>query len=209
MAALPSVPTIEEKRKSLEKYFTGKRPPLAYAKLSGRIADDQVFEALITHLPTELGRGPIVPPSGTVASGARISLGEQKAISRQHAKIFWNTEKCCFEMECLGKNGLFVNGSFVTKDQVIPLTSKTPIRIGPARLYFLQAVRSSCSTMSAFKFLQRAFEKMEKLNPNKGRDLGHTPEEIMAQILEMFPRCEPEIGGRDHFQHVIMYELEA
>ncbi|KAL0584307.1 hypothetical protein ABG067_005808 [Albugo candida] len=208
MAAHPNVPTIEEKRKSLEKYFTEKRPPLAYAKLSGRIADDQAFEALITHLPTELGRGPIVPSSGPVASGSRISLGEQKAISRQHAKILWNAEKCCFEMECLGKNGLFVNGSFIAKNQVIPLTSKTPIRIGPARLYFLQAIRSACSTMSAFKFLQRAFEKMEKVNPNRGRDQSHTPEEIMAQILEMFPRCEPEIGGKDHFQDVIIQYME-
>lgn len=49
----------EERRKALEKKFTEKRPPLAYAKLVGRVLEDQPFEALLTHLPATLGRGPV------------------------------------------------------------------------------------------------------------------------------------------------------
>lgn len=49
--------TLEDKKKALEKRFVESRPPLAYAKLSGRVADDKPFEMLITHLPVELGRG--------------------------------------------------------------------------------------------------------------------------------------------------------
>lgn len=50
---------VEERRKALEKKFVEKRPPLAYAKLVGRVLDDQPFEALVTHLPVDLGRGPV------------------------------------------------------------------------------------------------------------------------------------------------------
>lgn len=87
--------------------------------------------------------------------GPRISLGEQKSISRQHARIQWNQQKCCFEVMCLGKNGMFAAGKFVSKDQTVELVSKMPLKIGHARVYFLSAIRSTCSTMSGGKMLQK------------------------------------------------------
>lgn len=49
--------TLEDQKKALERKYVETRPPLAYAKISGRVHDDKPFEMLITHLPVELGRG--------------------------------------------------------------------------------------------------------------------------------------------------------
>lgn len=49
--------SLEDRKKVLEKKFVESRPPLAYAKISGRVHDDTPYEMLITHLPAELGRG--------------------------------------------------------------------------------------------------------------------------------------------------------
>lgn len=141
---------LEERKKALEKKFVEKRPPLAYAKLSGRVLDDTPFEKLVTHLPAELGRGPI-----SSLPDHRIALGEQKAISRLHARIQWNQSESCFELQCLGKNGMFADGKFVAKNQTIKLSSKMPLKIGHARVYFLCAIRSTISTMSGFKIIQK------------------------------------------------------
>lgn len=82
-------------------------------------------------------------------------LGEQKALSRQHARIEWNKEKSGFELEVLGKNGLYAAGKYVAKDKKVDLVSRMPLKIGPARVYFLAAVRSVCSTMSGSKLVHR------------------------------------------------------
>lgn len=58
-------------------------------------------------------------------------------------------------MQCLGKNGMFAAGKFVSKDQTVELVSKMPLKIGHARVYFLSAIRSTCSTMSGGKMLQK------------------------------------------------------
>lgn len=49
--------SLEDRKKALEKKFVESRPPLAYAKLSGRVHENSSYEMLITHLPAELGRG--------------------------------------------------------------------------------------------------------------------------------------------------------
>lgn len=90
-----------------------------------------------------------------MAPAGQIHLGEQKAISRLHARVQWNAAACCLELQCLGKNGMFAAGKFVPKDQTVALTNKMPLKIGGARLYFVAALRSACSTMSGSKMVQK------------------------------------------------------
>ncbi|ETN13246.1 hypothetical protein PPTG_08128 [Phytophthora nicotianae INRA-310] len=190
---------LEERKKALEKKFVEKRPPLAYAKLSGRVEGDTPFEKLITHLPAELGRGPI-----SSLPDHRIALGEQKAISRLHARIQWSQTDSCFELQCLGKNGMFADGKFVSKNQTIKLTSKMPLKIGHARVYFLCAIRSTISTMSGFKIIQKAFEKAKY---HKGVT-SMTADQVCDQILESFPKSEHELGGKEHLRTFITAYLQ-
>ncbi|KAH7474388.1 hypothetical protein PRNP1_013880 [Phytophthora ramorum] len=192
-------PGLEERKKALEKKFVEKRPALAYAKLSGRIMDDAPFEKLVTHLPAELGRGPISP-----APDHRIALGEQKAISRLHARIQWNQSDSCFELQCLGKNGMFADGKFVTKNQTVKLSSKMPLKIGHARVYFLCAIRSTISTMSGYKIIQKAFEKAKY---HKGL-ASMTAGQVCDQILESYPKSEHELGGKEHLRTFVTSYLQ-
>ncbi|KAG6963823.1 hypothetical protein JG688_00007976 [Phytophthora aleatoria] len=192
-------PGLEERKKALEKKFVEKRPTLAYAKLSGRVDGDTPFEKLITHLPAELGRGPI-----SSLPDHRVALGEQKAISRLHARIQWNQSDSCFELQCLGKNGMFADGKFVTKNQTIKLSSKMPLKIGHARVYFLCAIRSTISTMSGFKIIQKAFEKAKY---HKGVTTM-TAGQVCDQILESYPKSEHELGGMEHLRTFITAYLQ-
>ncbi|DAZ95423.1 TPA: hypothetical protein N0F65_006313 [Lagenidium giganteum] len=199
--AKPAATNMDDKRRALERKFSENRPPLAYAKLSGRIFDDTPFEALLTHLPAELGRGPV-----SNVPGPRIALGEQKAISRQHARIQWNQEKGSFELVCLGKNGMFAAGKFVPKDQTVDLVSKMPIKIGHARIYFLAAVRSVCSAMSGFRLIQRAFDKVK--NTQRATD-GMTSNEVIQVVLECFPKSDAELGGKDNLTSFVTNYLDV
>ncbi|GAB9468031.1 hypothetical protein Gpo141_00005359 [Globisporangium polare] len=192
--------SLEDRKKALEKKFVESRPPLAYAKISGRVHDDSPYEMLITHLPAELGRGAL-----STSPGPKIMLGEQKALSRQHARIQWNQDKSGFELEVLGKNGLYAAGKYIAKDKKVDLVSKMPLKIGPARVYFLAAVRSVCSTMSGFKLIQRAFEKTKSMG--KSPD-GMTAEEVIQQIMDCYPRSEDELGGKDNLRDFVTQYLE-
>jgi hypothetical protein len=186
--------SMEEQKKKLEKKFMENRPQLAFAKLVGKLVDNVPFECLITQLPAELGRGPITSTS----VGGRVCLGEQKAISRQHAKITWNAEKNEYELTCLGKNGMFAAGKLVSKDQTIELKSKMPLKIGGARIYFLKALKSPCSNLSGFKMLYKLYHQKHLASGS-----SVTCEEIIQQILEMFPKSEQDLGGKQNLTEFI------
>ncbi|QPG72856.1 hypothetical protein FOA43_000158 [Brettanomyces nanus] len=66
-----------------------------------------------------------------------IHLGSQKAISRRHAKIFYNFGHQRFEMTVLGRNGAFVDNSFIETDVTLPLHDNTRIQIGETRFRFI------------------------------------------------------------------------
>ncbi|KAI8596961.1 fork head domain-containing protein, partial [Dissophora ornata] len=66
-----------------------------------------------------------------------IHLGPTKAISRQHARLFYNFTTQRFEMMVFGKNGAFVNDQFVEKGVTVPLENRTKIQIGEVSFSFL------------------------------------------------------------------------
>ncbi|OQR94859.1 hypothetical protein ACHHYP_00878 [Achlya hypogyna] len=174
---------MDEKR--IEKDFLTARPPLAYAKLKGMINDDEPYEAVITQLPVDLGRGPKV---GQAPS--RIGLGDLMSVSRHHATIDWNTEKGVFELKCVGKNGMYASGKKIEKDQIVTLVPKMPLRIGGARVYFLPAIKPLTGVMTGYKLIQKVRSRpaspltnaqaFEKANPSK--TVGLTIEETVDAI---------------------------
>lgn len=66
-----------------------------------------------------------------------VHLSERKAISRRHAKIFYNFGTQRFEISVLGKNGAFVDETFVEKGVTIPLTDGVKIQIGDISFKFM------------------------------------------------------------------------
>ncbi|KAF0694727.1 Aste57867_14403 [Aphanomyces stellatus] len=202
--------TVSEDEKKLEKEFLSKRPPLAYAKLAGKLGESEKFEALITQLPVDLGRGSLTEPTS-----GKICLGEQMSVSRVHARINWNAEKTCFELECLGKNGLFAGGAIlphlqalivehlaghqIAKEGIVQLTPRMPLKIGNARVYFLPSTKSPCGVLSGFKLIQKGFEKAMPGSATSGL----TVDETIDSIYKCFRDIEDEVGGRDNLAALI------
>lgn len=66
-----------------------------------------------------------------------VHLSSVKAISRRHAKIFYNFGTQRFELLILGRNGAFVDDLFVEKDTTVPLIDGTKIQIGDIPFSFV------------------------------------------------------------------------
>ncbi|KAI5955877.1 FHL1 [Candida jiufengensis] len=66
-----------------------------------------------------------------------VHLSEKKAISRKHAKIFYNFGSQQFEITVLGKNGAFVDEAFVEKGVTLPLINGVKIQIGDIPFSFI------------------------------------------------------------------------
>lgn len=86
----------------------------AYARL-----DFHKFTFYVQTLQVILGRR---PENGD--SMVDVDLGVAKAISRRHAKIFYNFGTQRFELNVLGRNGAFVDDNFVDKGSTVPLKNK-------------------------------------------------------------------------------------
>ncbi|KAG0057533.1 Pre-rRNA-processing protein fhl1 [Gryganskiella cystojenkinii] len=101
-------------------------PVQAYAKLEG-----DSFSYYIRTLQVTFGR------KASSSDQVDIHLGPTKAISRQHARLFYNFTTQRFEMMVFGKNGAFVNDQFVEKGVTVPLENRTKIQIGEVSFSFL------------------------------------------------------------------------
>ncbi|SGZ52771.1 CIC11C00000001757 [Sungouiella intermedia] len=66
-----------------------------------------------------------------------VHLSSKKAISRRHAKIFYNFGTQRFEISIMGRNGAFVDDLFVEKGMTVPLTDGTKIQIGDIPFSFV------------------------------------------------------------------------
>ncbi|KAJ9570105.1 Forkhead domain [Nakaseomyces glabratus] len=66
-----------------------------------------------------------------------VNLGPSKSISRRHAQIFYNFGTGRFELSIIGKNGAFVDDTFVERGNTVPLKNKTKIQIGQIPFQFI------------------------------------------------------------------------
>lgn len=98
----------------------------AYARL-----DFDNFTFYVQTLQVVLGRRP-----ANGGSNVDVHLGTAKAISRRHAKIFYNFATQRFELTVLGRNGAFVGDMFVEANTTVPLKDKAKIQIGQIAFTF-------------------------------------------------------------------------
>ncbi|KAJ1733593.1 hypothetical protein LPJ61_001485 [Coemansia biformis] len=103
-------------------------PVQAYAKLEG-----PDFCYYVRTLEVSLGRH----SSGDHTDSVDIDLGDSKAVSRRHAKIFYSFVTQCFELQVFGKNGCLIDDEYHAKGQCVPLRHKMVIQIGDTEFSFL------------------------------------------------------------------------
>ncbi|KAJ2794947.1 hypothetical protein H4R20_006053 [Coemansia guatemalensis] len=103
-------------------------PVQAYAKLEG-----PEFCYYVRTLEVSLGRH----QSSEHPDGVDIDLGDSKAVSRRHAKIYYNFMSQAFELQVFGKNGCLVDDEYYAKGQSVPLRHKTVVQIGDTEFTFM------------------------------------------------------------------------
>jgi len=99
-------------------------------------------EANITRLPFYIGRTLQEEVDGVQTVPEQWLAVGQRQMSRTHAKIAWDGQQ--FTLRCLGPAGCEVGKAKVVHDEVVPLPSQTPVRIGGMFFFFLspqQAVK--------------------------------------------------------------------
>lgn len=105
---------------------------LAYARL-----DFDNFTFFVQTLQVVLGRKSHDDALQSSHHAVDVHLGSKKAISRRHAKIFYNFGTQQFELSILGRNGAFVNDLFVEKGITVPLVDGAKIQVGDIPFQFV------------------------------------------------------------------------
>jgi hypothetical protein len=132
------------------------------------------LEHVVVEDPNDTPLVPIHPQHITEARGHR----GPKAISRHHAKIFYNFDEGRFDLEVLSQNGLFHQEDFYGQGQVIPLRHGDHITIGMVEITFLlpdialtdgEGTRQSSSRPMSFSFENGGGES-EEMSETSGSD---------------------------------------
>lgn len=175
----------------------------AYARL-----DFEHFTFYVQTLQVILGRR-----SNDEASlhAVDVHLSSKKAISRKHAKIFYNFGTQRFELSVLGRNGAFVDDLFVEKGITVPLTDGTKIQIGDIPFSFVlpslemaenkdaisQAVEpfnpSDAINLRSSLYHVQSPAKQKKVNKAKSKDIEPETAEKKVELPTMdieFPKGE-------------------
>ncbi|PVH14681.1 uncharacterized protein CXQ87_002828 [Candidozyma duobushaemuli] len=103
----------------------------AYARL-----DFENYTFFVQTLQVVLGRKAVEDAAPT-HHAVDVHLSSKKAISRRHAKIFYNFGTQRFEISILGRNGAFVDDQFVETGITVPLVDNTKIQIGDIPFTFV------------------------------------------------------------------------
>ncbi|KSA02635.1 uncharacterized protein AC631_01622 [Debaryomyces fabryi] len=117
----------------------------AYARL-----DFENFTFFVQTLQVILGRKSNDELLQSSHHAVDVHLSSTKAISRRHAKIFYNFGTQRFELSILGRNGAFVDDAFTEKGITVPLADGTKIQIGDITFAFvLPSIDSNTNDNSA------------------------------------------------------------
>lgn len=168
---------------------------MAQARIVGRVGTATEFEQLdevISNFPVTLGRA----ESSKDGDINHICIGRKETtISRKHGKIFWDEESKSFKLECLSKNGCTVDGKNFGANEVATIQSKSALRLGSARFYFLLPVKKPEQVKEAYNKgpngqVLSYSDMLEAAYQSSNLDLsggGATQREIIDWILVNFP----------------------
>lgn len=111
---------------------SGSQKISAYARL-----DFDNYTFFVQTLQVVLGRKSNDELLPSAHHSVDVHLSSKKAISRRHAKIFYNFGTQRFEISVLGRNGAFVDDLFIEKGITVHLVDGTRIQIGDIPFTFV------------------------------------------------------------------------
>eukprot|EP00607_Mallomonas_marina_P008992 CAMPEP_0182417704 /NCGR_PEP_ID=MMETSP1167-20130531/2138_1 /TAXON_ID=2988 /ORGANISM="Mallomonas Sp, Strain CCMP3275" /LENGTH=234 /DNA_ID=CAMNT_0024591425 /DNA_START=76 /DNA_END=780 /DNA_ORIENTATION=+ len=170
----------------------------AYARLVGRVGSSAEFnqiDELVCSMPITLGRA----ESSIACSGdfQHLCIGRREnTISRKHGKIYYNEDQKSFRLQCLSKNGIVVDGKSYALNEEADIKSRSAIRLGVARFYFLlpkketekikESPKSSVQYLTYAAMLESAYQTSD-LDLNESSTTGATQREIIDWIITTYP----------------------
>lgn len=132
---------------------------LAYARL-----DFDNYTFYIQTLQVVLGRK-LNMPQLLAHHAVDVHLSLKKAILRRHAKIFYNFASQRFELSILGRNGAFVDDSFVEKGNTVALAHDTKVQFGDISFKFVLPLMDDVSLKK---------RKLKPINPSDALNMRLT-----------------------------------
>ncbi|KAG4301469.1 hypothetical protein PCANB_002381 [Pneumocystis canis] len=151
----------------------------AYAKL-----EFEAFSFYVQTLQVIIGR------KASKSDQVDVHIGSTKAISRQHAKLFYDFTTQRFEIFVMGKNGAFVNEQFIECGRTIPLYDKTKIQIGKVFFTFLLPNSTGKENNESKKNVDVGHVKIGK--PEFSKEDSESSNNISAELFSTCPVSELE-----------------
>mmetsp|Transcript_36280 Transcript_36280/g.94348 ORF Transcript_36280/g.94348 Transcript_36280/m.94348 type:complete len:256 (-) Transcript_36280:395-1162(-) len=158
-----------------------KGEPFAFLKLAGPGLEKPFYltenyrskDGGIPTLSCTLGRGDEVD----------VKLLQDKLISRHHATVSYNFEKGFFEIECLGRNGVVLNGNKLGKGEKVRLPTQQKLEFGKKELYALLPIG-----VDAIESLKRGRTDDADEPSAKRSKRQKTPADFHRAVLEALER---------------------
>ncbi|KAG7824421.1 hypothetical protein KL919_002007 [Ogataea angusta] len=179
----------------------------AYAML-----DFENFTFYVQTMQILLGR---LVEGDTSTDSLDIHLGQQKAISRRHAKIFYNFGNQRFELSVVGRNGAFVDDIFVENGVTLPLKDKTRIQIGETRFMFILPTDETVTDSNGKQIkpinpsdavsLKTSFSNNHATSSGSSREGSSTPQR--PKVIDSKSSTVPKLG--DDFVNELRASAEA
>ena len=116
----------------IDEIFNENEDVEAYAKLQGI-----GIKLFITKKIVIIGR----EPGEETEFEQKLTLTGSQKISRQHMKIFWDSNDRCWKIKSLSKNKIYVNKELITKDdEARKLEDCAALRFDKFLVYFFPAI---------------------------------------------------------------------
>ncbi|GAA6014944.1 hypothetical protein JCM11491_002365 [Sporobolomyces phaffii] len=139
-------PSNKGKEKAVDESFSEfikTSPPLVAASIAAnQIIPELSLSESVDPLPPVASTSKLAAPAPElvpvpIVSTTDIDLGFRRAISRQHARLYYDHEVGGWILEVLGRNGVVIEGHWRAKGQKTLLLEKTKIQIADRIFHFL------------------------------------------------------------------------
>lgn len=148
------------------------------------------YNIVLTELSVTLGRGSRRDEKSLASQHVDIHLGDDPYISRKHAHIEYDFISGYFQIKCLSKNGLELNGRpLLTQDGFVQLHSKSYVKIGSTQFRFLYSSEKAKNALNDS-------EKEYTIQPVQLNTIASTvPSESMKPLTKRFSRRRNSLFG--------------
>lgn len=160
-------------------------------RIIGRIGpqnDYKHFDEYLERLPLTLGRA----ETNLKNNIPHLCIGKDElTISRKHAKIFWDDAEKAYKILCWSKNCCRVDGKRLAVDEVAILRTKSTLRLGTAKFYFLYPTPKATTVKESVQKMSPSYAELldtAYMSAELGSiELGVTQRAVVQWIVKNYP----------------------